>query len=78
MRNYGLCIALTLEAPPDRRVELFERLLLDIVSIISANPEMRPCKYNQYAGRDGSRILRGNRAVADSGYSRAVVARANL
>jgi len=56
---FSKAIALTLEASPDRRVELFERLLQDIVNIVSANPEMRPWQYKQYAGSDGSRIFSG-------------------
>jgi hypothetical protein len=56
---FGKAIALTLEAPHDRRAELVERLLQDIVAIVSANPEMRPWTYNQYAGSDGSRIFSG-------------------
>jgi hypothetical protein len=56
---FGRAIALTLETQPDRRLELFERLLQEIVTIVSANPEMRPWKYDRYAGSDGSRIFSG-------------------
>lgn len=56
---FSKAIALALEAPADRRVELFERLLQDIVTIVSANPDMRPWKYDQHAGSDGSRIFSG-------------------
>jgi hypothetical protein len=56
---FSKAIALALEAPADRRVELFERLLQDIVTIVSANPEMRPWKYDRHAGSDGSRIFSG-------------------
>lgn len=56
---FSKAIALTLESPPHRRVEMFERFLQDIVTIVSANPEMRPWKYNQYTGSDGSRIFSG-------------------
>src|SRR5258708_2683832 len=52
-------IALTLEAPPEKRVELVERLLQEIVIIVSRNPSMRPWKYELYAGTDGSRIFSG-------------------
>ncbi len=52
-------IALTLEAPPDKRVELVERLLQEIVIIVSRNPNMRPWKYEMHAGTDGSRIFSG-------------------
>lgn len=56
---FSKAIALTLAAPPHERIELFERLLQDIVAIVAANPEMRPWKYNQHAGSDGSRIFSG-------------------
>ena len=56
---FSKAIALTLEARPDKRLELFERLLQEIVAIVSANPEMRPWKYDQHAGSDGSRIFSG-------------------
>ena len=56
---FSKAIALTLEAPPDKRLELFERLLEEIVAIVSANPEMRPWKYDKHAGSDGSRIFSG-------------------
>ena len=56
---FSKAIALTLEASPDKRLELFERLLEEIVTIVSSNPEMRPWKYDQHAGSDGSRIFSG-------------------
>ena len=56
---FSKAIALTLETQPDRRLELFERLLQEIVTIVSANPDMRPWKYDQHAGSDGSRIFSG-------------------
>jgi hypothetical protein len=56
---FSKAIAWTLNAPPDKRLELFERLLEEIVTIVSANPEMRPWKYDQHAGSDGSRIFSG-------------------
>ena len=52
-------IALTLEAPPGKRVELFERLLQEIVTIVSETPEMRPWKYDRHLGTDGSVIFSG-------------------
>jgi hypothetical protein len=52
-------IALTLAAPLDGRAELVERLLEDIVAIVSANPEMRPWTFSRYVGSDGSRIFSG-------------------
>jgi hypothetical protein len=56
---FSKAIALTLEASPDERLELFERLLEEIVTIVSANPEMRPWKFDQHTGSDGSRIFSG-------------------
>jgi hypothetical protein len=52
-------IALTLAASPDRRADLFEQLVRDIVAIVLANPEMRPWKYTVYDGTDGSRVFCG-------------------
>jgi len=56
---FSQAIALTLKAPPDRRADLFEQLLQDIIATVSANPEMRPWQYTVHAGTDGSRVFRG-------------------
>jgi hypothetical protein len=56
---FSKAIALTLESPPGKRLELFERFLQEIVTVVSANPEMRPWKYDRHVGTDGSRIFSG-------------------
>jgi hypothetical protein len=56
---FNKAIALTLAASPDRRADLFEQFVRDIVAIVSANPEMRPWNYTVYDGIDGSRIFCG-------------------
>lgn len=61
---FGKAIALTLGVAPDRRAELFERFVQDIVAIVSANPEMRPWKFTVYDGTDGSRIFSGGTGLS--------------
>lgn len=61
---FGKAIALTLGVAPDRRAELFERFVQDIVAIVSANPEMRPWKFTAYDGTDGSRIFSGGTGLS--------------
>lgn len=56
---FSKAIALTLEAPPNIRLELFERFLQEIVTHVSADPKMRPWKYERHSGSDGSRIFSG-------------------
>lgn len=56
---FSRAIDLTLEALPDKRVDLIERLLQEVVAIVSANPEMRPWTYNKHSGSDGSLIFSG-------------------
>jgi hypothetical protein len=56
----GKAIALTLQALPQDRAELFERLTREIISIVSnAGSAMRPWTCTVHAGTDGSRIFSG-------------------
>lgn len=52
-------IALTLQAPAQERADLFERLVGEIVAIVSADPGMRPWTCSVHPGLDGSRVYRG-------------------
>ena len=53
-------IAVTLQAPPHDRAELFELLMQEIVSIVSTpNSGMKPWTCFMHDGTDGSRIFRG-------------------
>ena len=57
---FSHAIALTLQAPPGDRAELFERLTAEIVDITTAQPaEWRPWTRTIFTGTDGSRIFRG-------------------
>src|ERR1051325_1055842 len=53
-------IAIALQAPTQDRAELFELLMREIVSIVSApNSGMKPWTCFVHEGTDGSRIFRG-------------------
>ena len=52
-------IALTLQAPPTERPDLFLRLVRDIEAFLLAHPQERPWTCTVFTGTDGSRIFRG-------------------
>jgi hypothetical protein len=52
-------ISETLKAPATNRAQLFEQLVRDIESYMTAHPEERPWTCAVYTGTDGSRIFRG-------------------
>jgi hypothetical protein len=52
-------IAETLKAPTDDRTRLFEKLVREIESYMTAHPAERPWTCTIYEGTDGSRIFRG-------------------
>jgi hypothetical protein len=53
-------IAQTLQADPEGRADLFEKLTKEIVEFVSnANGEIRPWTCAIHTGTDGSRIFRG-------------------
>jgi hypothetical protein len=53
-------IARTLQAAPQDRADLFERLTREIVAIVSASDSgMRPWTCDVYPGTDASRVFRG-------------------
>ena len=52
-------ITTTLEASPNARARLFERLVHDIQTFMAANPQERPWTCTFFTGTDGSRIFRG-------------------
>jgi len=52
-------IALTLQAPPAERPDLFLRLVRDIEAFLLAHPQERPWTCTVFTGTDGSRIFRG-------------------
>jgi hypothetical protein len=55
----GDAIRRTLEAPPEERAELFERLAREIEAFVSATAPDHPWTCTAYTGTDGSRIFRG-------------------
>jgi len=52
-------IALTLQAPPAERPDLFLRLVRDIETFMAAHPQERPWTCTVYRGTEGARIFRG-------------------
>ena len=52
-------IMATLQAPPSMRVDVFHRLVDDIVAFMAARPQERPWTCTIFTGTDGSRIFRG-------------------
>jgi hypothetical protein len=52
-------IALTLQAPPAGRPDLFLGLVRDIESFMAAQPQERPWTCTVFTGTDGCRIFRG-------------------
>ena len=52
-------IALTLQAPPAERPDLFLRLVRDIEAFMAAHPQERPWTCTVFTGTDGSRVFRG-------------------
>jgi len=52
-------IAETLEAPPAERVDLFTRLILEILDFLRENPGERDWSCAFHTGVDGSAIFRG-------------------
>jgi hypothetical protein len=52
-------IALTIQAPPSERADLFLRQAREIEDFMSAHPEERPWTCTLFTGTDGSRIFRG-------------------
>ncbi len=52
-------ITATLQAPAEARVDLFQRLVDDIVAYMAAHPQERPWTCTVYTGTDGSRVFRG-------------------
>jgi hypothetical protein len=60
----GKAIALTLQAPPRERADLFERLVGEIVVIVAAERGMRPWTCSVHPGLDGSRIYRGGTGLS--------------
>jgi hypothetical protein len=53
-------IAITLQAPPQDRAELFELLMREIVALVStSNSGLKPWTCFVHNGTDGSRIFRG-------------------
>jgi hypothetical protein len=52
-------ISTTLQAPPSTRVDVFQRLVDDIVAFMAAHPQERPWTCTTFTGTDGSRIFRG-------------------
>jgi hypothetical protein len=55
----GEAIATALQAEPDERSVLFERLLSEIEALMKLQPQERPWTYTAFDGTDGSRIFRG-------------------
>jgi hypothetical protein len=52
-------IALTLQAHPTERPDLFLSLVRDIEAFIRAHPQERPWTCTVFTGTDGSQIFRG-------------------
>ena len=52
-------IALTLDAAPADRADLFGRLVQDIEDFMARHPQERPWTCRLYIGTDGSSIFRG-------------------
>lgn len=55
----GEAIRQTLEAAPQDRAELFERLAREIEAFVSATAPDHPWTCTVYTGTDGSRVFRG-------------------
>jgi hypothetical protein len=55
----GEAIRQTLQAPPEERADLFERLARTIEAFVSATAPDHPWTCTVYTGTDGSRIFRG-------------------
>jgi hypothetical protein len=55
----GTAIAMTLQAPPAERSEIFQRLVRDIEAFMAAHPQERPWTCTVLTGTDGSRVFRG-------------------
>jgi hypothetical protein len=52
-------VALTLQAPPAQRPDLFLRLVREIEACLAAQPQERPWTCTVFTGTDGARIFRG-------------------
>jgi len=52
-------IALTLQAPPAERPDLFLRFVRDIEAFMATHPQERPWTCSVFTGTDGSRVFRG-------------------